>query len=173
MMSTSTGLRVLVADLVKRQGSSRSIVLEAPIGALEVVGSHLTEPGMVRLDLHLERILEGLVVRGTIGAAWSGSCARCLQPVSGDIAVGVDELFEPEPIEGDTYQLDHDSIDLEAMTRDCLGLELPLAPVCRDDCAGLCPTCGIDRNVETCDCASDSSDERWAGLAGLRFDEST
>lgn len=173
MMSTSTGMRVLVADLVKRQGATRDVVLDEAVGELRVVGSELAGEGRVHLDLHLERIHEGLVVRGTIAADWEGTCARCLQPVAGRIEVAVDELFESEPLEGDTYLLDHDTIDLEPMTRDALGLELPLAPVCRDDCAGLCPQCGVDRNREQCGCADDTTDHRWAGLADLRFDEPT
>lgn len=171
MMSTSTGLRVLVADLVKRPGSSRALHLAEDLGELEVGGSHLLPGGPIELDLHLERILEGLVVRGTVSTDWVGSCARCLRSVSGRLQVGVDELYEPEPIEGETYRLDHDSIDLEPLARDAIGLEMPLAPVCRPDCLGICPTCGADRNLEPCDCVADAADSPWSALDGLTFEE--
>lgn len=169
MMSTSTGFRVLVADLVKRPGSARSIVVDAPLGDLPVGGSRLAGEGVIHLELDLERILEGLVVRGTIGADWVGSCGRCLRSVSGHLTVGVDELFEREPVEGETYLLGHDEIDLEPLARDAIGLELPLVPLCRDDCAGLCPECGIDRNEAECDCVAEASDPRWDALSALRF----
>ena len=55
------------------------------------------------------------MVRGTITAPWSAACSRCLEPVSGEISVHVDELFEMQPLEGETYQLDDDAIDLEPM----------------------------------------------------------
>jgi uncharacterized protein len=171
MMSTSTGLRVLVADLVKRPGSTRSLQIVEHLGTLVVGEAELDDDGRVALDLQLERITEGIVVRGTLGATWSGLCARCLGPVAGSLEVAVDELYEREPLEGETYLLDLDSIDLEPLTRDALGLEIPLAPLCRDDCAGLCPTCGIDRNVAACECRTDESDSRWAGLANVRFDD--
>ena len=75
-------------------------------------------------------------------------CSRCLQPVEGTIDVHVDELFETAPLAGETYQLDDDALDLLPLVRDVLLLELPTAPLCRDDCAGICPECGADRNVD-------------------------
>jgi uncharacterized protein len=83
------------------------------------------------------------------------------------VRVHVDELFEEEPIEGETYRLDHDVLDLEPMVRDALALELPPAPVCQEACQGLCPTCGIDRNHATCDCGAEEPDPRWAALRSL------
>jgi uncharacterized protein len=96
-----------------------------------------------------------------------------MRPVSGRVKLGVNELFESDPIEGETYQLEHDTIDLEPLARDAIGLELPLAPLCRPDCAGLCGQCGADRNEIACDCVMDDTDPRWDALAGLRFADET
>ncbi len=115
----------------------------------------------------MERIPEGVVVRGHVAAAWQGECSRCVRPVNGHIDVHVDELFELHPLEGETYKLDEDVIDLEPLVRDALVLELPLAPLCDTECRGLCPTCGVDRNESTCDCTFDSLDPRWAALRSL------
>jgi len=71
--------------------------------------------------------------------------------------VHVDELFELVPLDGETYQLDEDVIDLEPMVRDALLLELPLAPLCDPDCAGLCATCGVNRNLTACECVTTRS----------------
>jgi uncharacterized protein len=117
----------------------------------------------------LERVPEGIVVRGTITAPWSAACSRCLEPVSGAISVHVDELFETQPLEGETYQLDDDVIDLEPMVRDALLLELPPAPLCADDCAGLCPSCGVNRNLAHCECVTEVIDPRWAALRSLEL----
>jgi uncharacterized protein len=123
----------------------------------------------VDLDLVLERVPEGIVVRGELTTTWTAACSRCLEPVGGDVAVHVDELFETVPLEGETYLLEEDVIDLEPLVRDALLLELPLVPVCRPDCAGLCPTCGINHNVATCDCATDEPDPRWAALRSIEI----
>ena len=102
-------------------------------------------------------------------APWQAVCSRCLQPVAGDIAVHVDELYEPAPLEGETYPLDDDTLDLTPLVRDALLLELPLAPLCTEDCAGICPSCGADRNETQCDCRVDDTDPRWAALRSLEL----
>ena len=55
------------------------------------------------------------------------------------------------------------------MVRDALLLDLPLVPLCRSDCAGLCPTCGANHNAVACDCATDEPDPRWAALRSLEI----
>lgn len=167
MMSVSTGLRILVADLVKRPGSSRHVELDEPVAGLAIGGSAVGDDDPVHVALDLERIVEGIVARGTIAAAWAGDCARCLRPVGGPLIVGVDELFEPDPVAGETYVLEQDVIDLEPLLRDAIVPELPTAPLCRPDCAGLCPQCGADRNETACDCRPDDLDPRWAALRSL------
>jgi uncharacterized protein len=117
----------------------------------------------------LERIPEGVVVRAEVRAAWIGACSRCVDPVSGEARVHVDELFEPEPLAGETYRLGDDEIDLEPLVRDAILLELPLAPRCRAECAGLCPRCGADRNRTGCDCRVETDDPRWAALRSLEL----
>jgi uncharacterized protein len=119
--------------------------------------------------LHLERVSEGVVARGEIDAPWHAECSRCLQPVAGTNSVHVDELFEPEPVDGETYKLDHDWLDLEPLVRDALVLELPPTPLCEPGCRGLCPNCGTDRNTSTCDCTTVTTDPRWAALRALEL----
>lgn len=167
MMSTLSGLRISVADLLRRPGAARPVTLAEPVAGLGTPGAGVPADEPVELDLTLERVSEGIVVRGTVRAEWRGECSRCLQPVHGEREVHVDELFEPHPLEGDTYLLDGDEIDLEPVVRDALLLELPTVPLCRPDCAGLCPQCGIDRNEHTCDCTVDDTDPRWAALRAL------
>ena len=166
-MATPSPFRIPVADLLRRSGSSRALQLEAPIAGLAGPGAEISADVPIALDLTLERVSEGIVVRGTVRAHWNAACSRCLAPVSGEIAVHVDELFEPHPLAGETYALEIDIIDLEPMIRDALLLEVPAKPLCRDDCAGLCPSCGIDRNSAACECGTTELDPRWAALRSL------
>jgi uncharacterized protein len=64
------------------------------------------------------------------------------------------------------YPLSADWLDLEPLAHDACILELPLAPLCRNDCLGLCPECGVNRNNETCTCTA-RTDPRWAALDSL------
>lgn len=159
--------RINVADLLKRPGAQRTVSVVAPLAGLEGPGSAVPADAPLGLDLTLERVSEGIVVRGSVRARWAAPCSRCLSPVGGDIAVHVDELYERTPLEGETYPLEDDICDLEPLVRDAVLLELPGVPLCRPDCAGLCGECGADRNAVACDCGTSEPDPRWAALRSL------
>jgi DUF177 domain-containing protein len=167
-MATATPLRIPVADLIKRAGASRAFEISAPVSGLAAPGAEVPADQPIEIHGTLEQVSDGIVVRAEIDAPWQAACSRCLAPVTGTISVHVDELYERHPIAGETYLLDADDIvDLEPLVRDALLLELPGAPLCRPDCAGLCSTCGIDRNESSCDCHTDDIDPRWAALRSL------
>jgi len=169
MSSTSTTLRIPLAAALRHPGNSRPVTATVNLAGLGGSAAEVPASEPVDVDLLLERVPEGIVVRGALRAPWTAACSRCLEPVTGEVAVHVDELFETEPLEGETYLLEEDVIDLEPMVRDALLLELPLAPLCRPDCAGLCPSCGGNRNDERCDCATDELDPRWAALRSIEI----
>jgi uncharacterized protein len=169
MPSTSTTLRIPLAAALRHPGNARPVVANVELDGLAGVAAEIEAGRPVAIDLLLERVPEGIVVRGNLTAPWSSACSRCLEPVGGEISVHVDELFETHPLEGETYKLDDDVIDLEPMVRDALLLELPLAPLCNADCAGLCATCGANRNLTHCECATNEIDPRWAALRSLEL----
>jgi uncharacterized protein len=113
-----------------------------------------------------------VVITGSVSVPWVGECRRCLSEASGLVVTDVREIFEPDATEGETYELKGDVVDLEPMLREAVVLEFPLAPVvCRDDCKGLCPQCGVNRNDVECDCDTDVKDLRWAALEDLTFED--
>jgi uncharacterized protein len=124
-------------------------------------------------DVNLQSFDGGVMVTGTVGAPWHGVCRRCTAPVGGELRIAVRERFtEPgarygDPEDDESYPIVEDRLDLRPMVRDAVVLELPLAPLCRDDCRGLCPHCGADRNEEECGCVA-PRDPRWANLDVLR-----
>jgi uncharacterized protein len=142
-----------------------------------VTGSEVPSGAEVDIDAVLEVVNGGIVVLGTVTAPWVGECRRCLGEVRGELAVEVREIYEPRTAgeeaelieaEEETYPLMGDQLDLMPLARDAVLLNLPLAPLCRDDCAGLCPTCGWDRNEGQCGCPAEDPDPRWATLDALR-----
>jgi uncharacterized protein len=131
--------------------------------------------------LRLTRNEQNVFIRGRLDAEVSLTCARCL----GVAPLKVDESFAmtlaprqtedtlPEEVELSADDLDFgyyddDIIDLEAMVRERILLEIPISPLCREDCRGLCPTCGQDLNVGRCDCPPPPPDPRLASLANLK-----
>jgi uncharacterized protein len=140
------------------------------LGGSAVTGSSVPSDAEAEVDLMLEGVPGGVVARGQVTAPWESDCRRCLATVSGELRAGVVEVFERSPDPEQTYALVGDQLDLEPLARDAVLLELPLAPLCREDCLGLCPTCGADLNEVVCGCQAEVGDPRWAALDVLRRD---
>jgi uncharacterized protein len=158
-----------VRDLGRRAGSmmetGRTVPAPADLGG----GVAVVQPGTdMVLELRFEAVVEGVLVSGTVSVTVTGECARCLEPVEWDQTVAITELFlhEPGPEEEELPVLDGDFLDLEPVVRDAVVLALPLAPLCRADCPGLCVECGA-RLADDPTHGHDRIDPRWAGLAGL------
>lgn len=128
----------------------------------------------VDLDLRVESVSEGVLVSGVVSAPTAGECARCLQPLTGDVEIELTELFAyPDSATDATTDDDEmgrvvdDAVDLEQAIVDAVGLALPLSPLCEPDCPGLCPDCGVVLAAAEPDHHHDKIDPRWAKLAGM------
>ena len=158
-------------ELSRRPGSQRKVEFQAPAPSDLGVGMIGVPPGS-RLDLwlRLESVMEGVLVSGTVTGPLAGECGRCLDPVSSSIEVDLQELYaypESDATEDEASRLDGDFLDLEPVLRDAVVLALPLTPLCRADCGGLCAVCGAKR--DDVDCGHDEApvDPRWAVLNDL------
>ena len=126
----------------------------------------------VDLDLRLESVTEGVLVTGTVCGETVGQCARCLEPLDGTVTVFLTELFaypdsatEQTTDADDIHRIVDDHIDLEQSIIDAVALELPMSPLCSDDCPGLCPVCGVRLAIAEPGHGHEIIDPRWAGLA--------
>jgi uncharacterized protein len=158
-------LRIDVADLLGHPGARREVTLSGEIDALR--GSAATIEGPVDVRASLERVSDGIVVRGELTARWSAQCSVCLGDILAELRVHVDELFEPRPVEGETYLLEAHELDLEQLVRDSLLLELPLAPHCAQPCAPEGASADVAARAEADD--EEPRDPRWAPLAELEL----
>jgi uncharacterized protein len=152
----------------------RRMQLRAPAPAdlrVELIG--VPEGAEIVVDLRLESVMEGVLASGTALAPLTGECGRCLDPVRDEIEVDLQELFAyadsttSETTDDETPRVDGDLIDLEPVLRDALVTSLPMTPLCRPDCAGLCPVCGERLDPDDPAAGHDHPvvDPRWAGLA--------
>jgi uncharacterized protein len=137
-------------SLGRRPGSFRDETRTARVPEGLGSGLVLVPAGAdVALDLRFEAVSEGVLVTGSAVAPVTGECARCLDPLTSAVEVGIQELYRylPDPGEDETDDeerfLDGDRLDLEPAFRDAVVLALPLSPLCREDCPGLCAECGI------------------------------
>jgi uncharacterized protein len=166
---------VPITSLRRSLGNRRREERSGPIGELRVADSRIPSGAEAHADTTLDSVDGGIEVTARIRAPWEGECRRCLKPVGGELLCEVREMYRPrapgEPPDQDeeTYPLRGEMLDLRPLVSDALLLELPIAPLCRPDCAGLCPTCGADLNEGPCACPSPASDPRWAALDPLRL----
>ena len=161
-------------ELGRRPGTMRTYqrTVPAPAGfGLDVIG--IPEGAPIELNLRLESASEGVFVSGTAHADLVGECSRCLEPIADEVTAPLGELFAyPGSATVATTDSDEvsrvvdDYIDTEQMVRDAVLLGLPLAPLCQEDCRGLCPECG-ERWAEVApDHSHETLDARWAALRG-------
>jgi uncharacterized protein len=161
-------------ELGRRPGNMRTYqrTLPAPSGfGLEVIG--IQEGAPIDLELRLESASEGVFVSGSAHAEIVGECSRCLEPIHDEVTVRLGELFAyPDSTTVETTEEDEvsqvvdDYIDTEQMVRDVVVLELPLVPLCQEDCRGLCPECGERWADLAPEHRHETIDARWAALRG-------
>jgi uncharacterized protein len=170
-MRTHSSLVVDVSQLLEAPGSRRALEFSAPVEGLEGGLVGVAEP--LRFVLTLEAVEGGILVQGSIAGTYTAMCRRCLKPVAKDFDVRVADVYRPAgDVWEEGYVVTHGTIDLERIVRDTVGLDLPINPICRPDCMGLCPRCGADLNEGPCDCPPDV-DPRWSALRELGGDGKT
>jgi uncharacterized protein len=150
---------------------TRVVPAPADLGG-ELIG--VPEGTDLSLDLRLESVSEGVLVSGSVRGSIDGECGRCLRPISDALAVTLQELYAYEHSttdetaeEDEVGRLQGDLIDLEPALRDAVVLALPTHPLCRDDCPGLCPECGVHWDDLPDDHSHGQIDPRWAALSKL------
>ena len=162
-------LRINAVELLRQPGATRDVTLDVEAASLDVAHEQLA--GDIHVALRLTALNDGIDVDGTVSVDWATVCRRCLTDVSGTAVGTVDELYQVEPLDPDAYVIDDGQLDLASLIRETALLELDTERLCRDDCAGLCPVCGVDRNVTECSCETAVSDGRWAALEGFVPDD--
>lgn len=136
-----------VTDLVGRSGTHRDETLTGAL-AITLELARVEEP--ITAEVRLESLPHEILARGTVTFTATLSCNRCLTEWVHEDRASFAQLFAPEPDEDGRAITRDGHIDLEPVLRDEVGLALPLVPLCKGDCRGLCPTCGTDLNTAPC-----------------------
>jgi len=138
-------------------------------------------PQAIHVVVKVTRMQEDVLAQGEARTIARLECSRCLEPVEVELAGKFESLYVPDtgPYASRMGRRDFEwgdqrvsfysesTIDLTDELRQCLLLELPLKPLCRPDCAGLCPQCGQNLNAGPCGCKPDAGDDTWAALRKL------
>ena len=166
-----------VAQLLKEPiGSTRSYVLDEAIPPLVD-----DEPGRIAGQVHLLRADRAVLVSAILETDATCTCSRCLEPYRQPVSVSLEEEFSPvidintgaalrlEDDRDSVFTIDENHIlDLTEAVRQYIIMSLPMKPLCRVECGGICPSCGATREIDhTCDREGTSADQRWSPLRSL------
>jgi uncharacterized protein len=161
-----------IRDLPRSPGAMRA--LTRTVGApahLDLAMIGVPVGADLVLDLRLESVSEGVLVSGRATAPLAGECGRCLREIQDRLDVRYQEMYayrhsttEETTDEDEVGRIHGDLIDLEPALRDAVVLALPNHPLCRADCPGLCPECGVPRDDLPADHDHRRVDPRWAAL---------
>jgi uncharacterized protein len=169
-------MRFHVAQLLKEGvGATRSHEVHDADALVNDDGSR----GLVEGHVGLLRTKAGVLARATLRLHYPDVCSRCLTPVDVPLELHIEEEYQPtvdilsgaarpRPKDPGVFLIDeHHVLDLTEAVRQYGLASAPMQPLCRPDCAGLCPSCGQNLNESTCACARDEYDSRWSALANL------
>jgi uncharacterized protein len=149
--------------------------------ALGIVDAELSVVQPVEITCHFYKVDHEVVVQGSLRSAARLTCSRCAEEFEQPLSVALDAVYLPTPeiaserakeleeAEADVYPFAEQVIDVAEMVRDKLLLSIPLQPHCMVECKGLCPSCGVNRNVVSCQCAEEKLGSPFEPLKGLRF----
>jgi uncharacterized protein len=140
-------------------------------------GADFRPLGPIEVRLEVQRVGADVLVRGHLRGTIEFQCRRCLEPVVHGIDEPVTFLFRSglDPVEAEREEVypipaGERELDLTDAVREHLMLAIPDFVVCRAECRGLCPRCGVNLNEGTCTCEEGGTDERWGPLRGLKLD---
>ena len=165
-----------VAQLIKESvGSKHNCQIDESIEVNNI--------NSVKGDVTLTRTKSGIMVKGEMTASVRGVCSRCLKLIDYEVSYSFEEEALPSTTisEGLSQQAQSDNLTIdesqildlsEAMQQYAL-LTMPVKPLCRPDCAGICPCCGQDLNQTVCKCPPNACDQRWSKLISLGKESKT
>jgi uncharacterized protein len=169
-------------------------LLQEPIGAERLYSVDASIPGGeadspesdVQGSVRLTRTNRGLLAYAELDAVARDACSRCLRPTEMPLHLSLQEEYLPtvdvhtgQPLppldegeDAEAFRIDeHHHLDLTEAVRQALVTQQPMRPLCRPECAGLCPRCGADLNEGPCGCPEEPVDDRWSILRGLKVND--
>lgn len=162
-------LRLNVGDITGAgPGYSQDASLDIP--ALQVADDLALE--FLHGPFRLSRTREGVLLQGQLSAGMAGNCSRCLAPTLAELTLQLEELYSYPVAHGVEFSVGEDGmLDLAPLLRAEVLIAGAHGLLCRADCRGLCPDCGVNRNQTDCDCERDDVDPRMAALRQLLDDQ--
>lgn len=162
-------------DLIGLKEGKNRIHLEEASAALNLPGD-IVPQAPVRIDGDLMKQSNQLILKVDVSFSLETECSRCLEPFQHSLLTPLERYYHigggetvPEE-EGGLINIPENQqhIDLTQTVRETIMLNIPIKPLCQEDCKGLCPRCGANLNTNACQCMTRQTDSRWAALKSLQ-----
>lgn len=156
---------ISIKDALRNEGERYDINFETFLEPVDYMGK--VEFEKVKVDGFYFAQGANIRVIGKAEAECIFECDRCLQPFNRKLLLDFDQTYSSES-EEEMYRLQkNDTVDIQPLISDIVISSLPIERLCKEDCKGLCPHCGIDKNFSSCSCESSEKDNPFAVLKGL------
>jgi len=163
-------MKVNVAQVRRNESGTAHFDLTEDFSSLESELDGVSFAAPVHVQLQVNNTGKSLLVEGKVLTELKAQCGRCLE----DFIYPIDQIYEDEWVftpEATEEQIetallfDKDEIELNERILEQIVLALPMRFICSPECKGLCPVCGVNQNVKSCDCVQENIDPRFAALA--------
>jgi uncharacterized protein len=171
--------RFMIVDLSKLESSRAEYEFELSPNEIDFEGENITVIANIKVSANLEKHIAQTDVEGEISAKLEMDCSRCVSIVENDLEIPFSAAFvtpenylqnsekELEAGELDVSVIENEEIDLIELVREQILLAIPARFLCEEDCKGLCPICGANKNLIDCKCVDKEADPRWSALKNL------
>ena len=162
-----------ISQLRLEPGVERSVEVPVAVPQLELGGVAYHAPAappIARVDI--TRVISGLLMRLRLHTTISGPCHRCLEEATVPVSIDAREYQSDHPAPGAEAEevcdyLQGDELDISTWAADAIVLSMPHKILCKEDCEGLCPSCGTNLNTAECTCPPPEVESRWSALQRL------
>lgn len=162
-------MKVNISSILWSEGSSQNINETLDISTDDFASYDVVAKKSAKLDAVITNMGDYLLLSGEIYASLKLVCSRCLEYFDFQLKTKIEEKFsnKTDINQDDFYFFEGDTIDLKEMVIQDILLSLPMRPICNEDCAGLCPQCGKNKNLDNCNCSGENLDPRLSVLNEL------
>lgn len=165
-------MKIDIASVFKNEGAVLDVSGEVEAGTPKYLGSSFEFSEPLKVEASIRNIGGALEIKGRLGGKYISLCSRCGAPVEGALEVGFDETVGSgyeggfESSDSECFSLVGTVLDISGLINALIWGNLPMKPLCREDCKGLCSVCGCNLNESVCDCDTRFYDPRLAILRG-------
>ncbi|NLP43277.1 MAG: DUF177 domain-containing protein [Peptococcaceae bacterium] len=158
-------MRINVARLRHIEGSSQDFSFSEVFPSLEIGGEEYVFEEPVNVNLNVINTGKSLLVRGNISSVLKVNCSRCLKEMAYKLNLKFDDEWIPSEYakqgdEDNALIFDNDEFSIDSRIIEHILVSLPMRFVCSEECKGLCPVCGVDKNENNCTCSDEVIDPR-------------